>query len=48
MAGQALVLEKVKKLAVRDIDVSEPFTPHDVRIDIRYRAARVAPHAHNV
>jgi hypothetical protein len=32
---QALVLDKVKALRVRPIDVSEPFTERDVRIDIR-------------
>ena len=31
---RAVVLEKVKHLALRDIDVNEPFTPNDVRIDI--------------
>ena len=32
---QAVVLEEVGKLSLRDIDVSEPFTADDVRIDIK-------------
>ena len=32
---QALVLEEVGKLNLRDIDVAEPFTDDDVRIDIK-------------
>jgi D-xylulose reductase len=32
---QALVLEKVKQLSLRNIDIPEPLGPHDVRIAIR-------------
>ena len=32
---QAVILEEVGKLSLRDIDVSEPFTADDVRIDIK-------------
>jgi len=31
---QALVLNKVKEIELRDIDVHEPFTADDLRIDI--------------
>jgi len=31
---QALVLEKTKDLGIRDIDIDEPFTADDVRVDI--------------
>ena len=32
---RAVVLEKVKEIKIRDIDISEPFGPRDVRIDIK-------------
>jgi len=32
---RAVVLEKVKDIRVRDIDINEPFGPRDVRIDIK-------------
>ena len=32
---QAVVLEEVGKLSLREIDVCEPFTADDVRIDIK-------------
>ncbi len=32
---RAIVLEKTKKLAVRDVKIDEPLGPHDVRIAIR-------------
>jgi len=33
---QALVLERKNELSLREIDVSEPFTADDVRIDIQH------------
>ncbi len=32
---RAVVLEKIKDIRIRDIDISEPFGPRDLRIDIR-------------
>lgn len=32
---RAVVLEKVKEIRIRDIEINEPFGPRDVRIDIR-------------
>eukprot|EP00051_Salpingoeca_urceolata_P010294 m.125384 g.125384 ORF g.125384 m.125384 type:complete len:424 (-) comp16651_c0_seq5:190-1461(-) len=32
---KAVVLEKVKEISLRDIDIEEPFTDRDVRIDIK-------------
>lgn len=32
---RAVVLEKIKEIRIRDIDINEPFGPRDVRIDIK-------------
>ena len=32
---RAVVLEKAGEIRIRDIDINEPFGPHDVRINIK-------------